>query len=60
MLLINHLNTEEGGVVINTSSSTSFSPNDINGTAIYEVYVYDMPLLEQVLILLLVDHLPTQ
>ena len=25
--------------------STSFTPNDIIGTAIYEVYVYDMPLL---------------
>ena len=34
-----------GGVVINTSSSTSFVVPDPSGTASYSVYVYDMPLL---------------
>ena len=46
-----------GGAVINTSSSTSFVVPNPSGTASYSVYVYDMPLLEQVLIQLLVDHL---
>ena len=34
-----------GGVVINTSSSTSFVVPNPSGTASYSVYVYDMPLL---------------
>ena len=33
-----------GGVVINTSSSTSFVVPNPSGTASYSVYVYDMPL----------------
>ena len=34
-----------GGVVINTSSSTSFEVPNPSGTANYSVFVYDMPLL---------------
>ena len=34
-----------GGVVINTSSSTSFVVPNPSGTASYSVFVYDMPLL---------------